>query len=143
MKLFGASNLLIVSSVLFRSKTTYGGQTVSLNVSIRFAFIPNRVTQRFNTVCENKLYRAKSDTYRHHNRITYWIEKCAYTYILFKNWPYTYIFIFMLYFFDITTTDLKKIILYSFKVLLCRYIRVYLDEAIKSRSNNAKPTVRE
>ena len=45
------------------------------------------------------------------------IKKCASTYIFIQKWTYTYIFIFMLYFFNIKPTDLQKLTLYIYKVL--------------------------
>ena len=57
---------------------------------------------------------------------------------LFENWPYTYIFIFMIYLFLITPTYLQTIIVYSFKVLLCSFIEVYWNEAIKQISKKTE-----
>ena len=42
-----------------------------------------------------------------------------------KKYAYTNIFIFLLYFLNITPTDLKILIFYSYKVLSCSFIYVF------------------
>ena len=48
----------------------------------------------------------------------------------------THTFLFSLFIFYITPTDLQTIILYSFKVLLCIFIFIYRNEVIKRIKKN-------
>ena len=59
------------------------------------------------------------------------IEKCAYTYIFIRILALHIHFIFILYFFDITPINMQTIIFYTFKVVLCSFIYVYLNESLK------------